>query len=259
MIPLSEWLRGVEGVGLVWLIAVCLLAGSLIRVVRHFRWPHLPRLHHEEQGASYTLSYVMVFPVYLLFVCLVVETSLLMLAKIGTLYAAHAGARSAAVWQWAQPTSARQTRIDQSVRTAMAPFAGFSNRISGAPPSGSVAQAAEYALALHTYAQASADQSPPPRPYTRVTPSISRYTTQYLVAASRINHEVQRQGTGDDTTIRCTVTYRAPLLIPGAAKILSPSGRAPWDYPITSIVTLPGEPPATPDEKPGIDYYTEDR
>ena len=60
--------------------------------------PTLRRLAVEEDGAAYTLSYVMVIPVYALLICLIIETCLMLTAKLGTVYAGYAAARSASVW-----------------------------------------------------------------------------------------------------------------------------------------------------------------
>ena len=40
------------------------------------------RILRDEEGAAYTLSYVMVIPVFLLLMCVIVETTLFMTAKI---------------------------------------------------------------------------------------------------------------------------------------------------------------------------------
>ena len=56
------------------------------------------RLANDEDGAAYTLSYVMVIPVYALLICLIIESVLMLTAKLGTVYAAYAAARTASVW-----------------------------------------------------------------------------------------------------------------------------------------------------------------
>ncbi len=56
------------------------------------------QLVFDEDGAAYTLSYVMVIPVYALLICLIIESVLMMTAKLGTVYAAFAAARTASVW-----------------------------------------------------------------------------------------------------------------------------------------------------------------
>ena len=57
----------------------------------------LRRLASDEDGAAYTLSYVMVIPLYALLICLIIESVLMMTAKLGTVYSAYAAARTASV------------------------------------------------------------------------------------------------------------------------------------------------------------------
>ncbi len=60
------------------------------------KWPtvttQLQKLNRGEEGGAYTLSYVMVIPLLMLLVCAIVETTLMMSAKLGTVYAAYAAA-----------------------------------------------------------------------------------------------------------------------------------------------------------------------
>src|SRR5262245_49854582 len=94
-----ELVRGMEVVWLAWLAGVGLLLVGARWTLRRFQAPGLRELWRDEGGASYTLSYVLAVPVYLLFICIVAEMTLLLVAKVGTLYAAHAGARSSIVWR----------------------------------------------------------------------------------------------------------------------------------------------------------------
>ena len=132
---LPEVFRGVEGVWAAWAVSLAVLVRGLTRARPAARRPALLALARCDRGASYSLAYVFVVPIYLLFLCVVVETSMLLVAKVGTMYAAHAGVRSAVVWQSASHKDGpdvRGARIRQSVRTAMAPF--VSNRRSDIAP-----------------------------------------------------------------------------------------------------------------------------
>jgi hypothetical protein len=79
----------------IWAGSLLLTTWFTIRGLRHVRPAHLQQIAYDENGAAYTLSYVMVVLLYVFFMCLVVETTLLILAKFGVNYAAFAGARSA--------------------------------------------------------------------------------------------------------------------------------------------------------------------
>jgi hypothetical protein len=245
---------------LVWLTllgALAVLFAGLIQAFKHFRLPTLVQVRNDEEGASYMLSYVMVLPFYLLFVCLVVEASFLLVAKIGTLYAAHAAARSAVVWQWAQPEDLRLTRTSQAVYTAMAPFSPSARRYFDRPlPPGALQQAAEWVAAYRMAAAAANAQAGPRRPYLRAEEPPQQLMQHYLVASVRTTCKLEIDRSRPDGNIRCTVTYRAPLYIPGSARILDPDGKWPYEYPITSTATLPVEGPRTPQGTLGIDYQS---
>ena len=58
----------------------------------------LVRFLRDEEGAAYSLSFVMVIPIFALMICLIIEGALIMTAKLGTVYAAFAAARTASVW-----------------------------------------------------------------------------------------------------------------------------------------------------------------
>ena len=116
--PLREYVRDVELILLVWVASLLLIASAAIWAVRHLRRPSLKLLAADEEGVSYSLSYVLVFPLLFLFVCIVFESTFVLMAKVGTLYAAHAGARSTVVWSSAQPAEIRDDRIAITVTRA---------------------------------------------------------------------------------------------------------------------------------------------
>src|SRR5262249_27699755 len=151
-----EITQSVEAIWLIWLLGLLLLGWGFVRACRRasWRWPAWRALHSDEEGASYTLSYVITIPIYFLLVCVVFESTLLLHAKLGTMYAAYAGARSAVVWQSAEPASLRQDRPRQAVFTALAPFASPSPQhavTQGLPSGNALLEPAEFlpAFKLH--------------------------------------------------------------------------------------------------------------
>src|SRR5215468_4394074 len=103
---LAELVRGAEGPWLAFAAsaaATAALTAITVRVDRRARRPDLARLARDEEGVSYSLPFTILVPFYLFFVIAVFEIGFVLLAKIGTKYAAHAGARSATVWRWADP------------------------------------------------------------------------------------------------------------------------------------------------------------
>jgi Flp pilus assembly protein TadG len=252
----------VDGMGWVlglWLVGVAVLSRALLAGAASFRLPSLASLHRDESGLSYSLSYVLVAPVYLAFLCMVFTASLLLLAKIGTMYAAHAGARSAVVWQSAQPTDLREERTQQAVFTAMAPFVSASARdlatARTAPPAAAGQQAAEFIAAYTFYSTGSKNLQPPlRRPYTRQTPDAGYLLRKYMNAATRTTFRVggEPNRAGGPTTV--TVTYRSPIYIPGVNRFLDRDGFWPYEMEITSAATLPSETPDTANRTLGFNY-----
>jgi Flp pilus assembly protein TadG len=243
---LWEITRSVEAVWILWLLGLLVLGVGLVRAWRSWRWPGWTALHRDESGASYTLSYAIAFPLYFLLVCVVFESTLILYAKLGTMYAAYAGARSTIVWQLAEPQSLQQERPRQAVFTALAPFASPSPQqaaTQGPPPPNAAGQAAEFVTAFQMHAR---DRTP-----------AAALTRKYLSAAARTRIDVTIDDSRSDGDVRVTVTYRAPLYIPGVGRILAPNHSWPYEYPITSTAVLPNEAPLSARKTLGIDYRSD--
>lgn len=259
-----ELFSGVELVWLAWAVSLVVLVRGIVGLATTARRFPLRTLAADEAGLSYTLSYVMAIPVYLFFLCIAYESTFLLVAKVGTMYAAHAGARSAVVWQSAEPASAAEGRIAQSVRTAMAPFATSSLEhiaSAGGPPPEAFVEAGEYVLAYKLYSQKSAEQPPSRwRPYAQTNAQADALARFYLCAAART--EITRTELDPDDPnggLQVTVTYRAPMRIPGPARWLDADGVWPFEFEIRSVATLPNEAPDTPERTLGIPYRSTDR
>ena len=102
--------------------SACLAWFSMILSKRIPRRP-LSRFSRDERGAAYTLSIVMVLPTYVFLVCIVIECMLILQVKIGTMYAAYAAARSAAVWIPAETPEDPMERVQCAAAQGIAPFA----------------------------------------------------------------------------------------------------------------------------------------
>ncbi len=77
----------------------------------------------EEDGAAYTLSYVMVIPTYALLLCMIIESVLMLVAKLGTEYSAFAAARTASVWSSATTWEKAMEKAKAAATKSMTPFA----------------------------------------------------------------------------------------------------------------------------------------
>lgn len=202
--------------------------------------PRLRRLSARlvrRRGASYSLPLVLVAPLYLLFVLSVFEIGMLMLARIGAGYAAHAAARSAAVWEWDEP-GGPNPRL--AAWAALAPFVGAGEgelAAAGPVPGEAAAAAADYADAFR--GQLSADAA----------------GRKFRNAAARTRVSLERiDASGTPPTLRATVSFRAPLRLPGVSRFIDPDRRWPFEYTLSATVDIPMARPETPGGNLGIPY-----
>lgn len=250
---------GMGWVLVLWLVGVGVLLRAALSGATGFRLPALADLHRDETGVSYSMSYILVAPIYLMFLCMVFTATLLLLAKIGTMYAAHAGARSAAVWQTAQPSNLRQERTEQAVLTAMAPFVSASSRdlltAPSAPPPNTARYTEEFIEGYTFYSRGSKNLEPPVRrPYARQQPDPGYLARKFLNTATRTTFRIggETNRPGGKTTV--TVTYKSPLYIPGVNRFLDPDGAWPYAMDITSVAAIPSEVPVSANRTLGIPY-----
>ena len=261
MVPVAEYFRSVEHVWLLWLVAVAGLAVLTIRLLRGCRWGDWKALLLEEDGAAYSLSYVLTFPFYLYFVCLVIETTMFLVVKTGTVYAAYAGARANIVWRTtpARPGDAgdrdalrreADRRTQQAAVNAMAAFASSSSL--HARGAGVVGTSSPEARA---FVEA----------YRRYDPGGSA-TPSYLAAKYRFAEKatavvITPDDPAADGDITVTVTYEMPLHIPGIGRILGQ--RPSWPGArfrtvlVSSSATLQNEAPKNRRQSVGINYVSQ--
>jgi hypothetical protein len=258
MFDVFEIFRGMGPIWLIWITGVAVLLGGFVvfcRRLRQQRWAALTG----ESGASYSLGFVFVAPIYLFFLLMVYESSLLLVAKVGTMYAAHAAARSAVVWGTAEPASLRSDKIDQAAWTAMTPFVGarFRDLDFAEIPNSAYLQSAELVAVYMLYSTGSAGQpAPAVRPYPRSNAPADYLVRKYLNAASRTRYTI----TADDNTPNADTTvvlrYQAPLYFPGVSRFLASNNSWPYEYTIESRAVLPNETPVSADRRLGIDYHS---
>jgi Flp pilus assembly protein TadG len=204
---------------------------------------YLRRFVRRERGVSYTLPFVLIVPFYLMFMLLACETTFLALAKLGTQYAAHAAARSAVVWQSAEPEKLREQMPRQAARAALAALvAGRQHEINvaGPPDTTAYTEAADFASAVNTYTPGAAPAD-----------FLQR---KYLNAAARTAVTITAADESPHARLTVTVTFRAPLYLPVVSRFLDPDGQAPYEYPLSATVILPNAAPVSDDGTLGIDY-----
>lgn len=248
MVDGYEWFRSVEWIWCLWLASVATLAWLTVRSVRYIRqrmkhghgsWR---RLWHSEEGGVYTLSYVMTFPFYLLLIALALECSLLIVAKIGSVYAAYAAARSAAVWESAGTTSTMTNKMHQAAALAMTPFSSGAARHVISQGSRPTARQVNALL----------------KGYKEYRGSGDAYGDEYLARKCRYAWAATQvsltKPQSDGKAIEVTLRYRAALHIPGIARLLgtrATDGNFSY-YSIESRAIVQSETPLS--RKTGINY-----
>jgi hypothetical protein len=211
----------------------------------------LRRLACDEDGAAYTLSYVMVIPIYALLICLIIETCLMLTAKLGTVYAAYAAVRSASVWSTATTWENAQKKAKKSAIHAMVPFASGTQSIAQtAPLPGDVDNVGDAALdsaAFLAEYQLFAEK-----------PVATQYlTTKYAFALRHVKVQIDGPPATGDAEITAKVTYEFPFNVPGIGMLLGRrGGDGGYYFDLTSEATIPNEGPRGALKNIGIGYGT---
>lgn len=247
---MSAWeiFRSVEHIWIIWFVGMIILIPLTWKILRGLRWKTMRQVAVGEDGAAYSIAYVLTLPIYILLIALVIESTLILIAKMGTVYSAYAAARSAIVWESARSGSGSQPELmnDKSQLAAVQAMAPFASSASIPGGGGSPGRAAEYFRAYQAHSNGKAP--------------VDYITAKYRFAEQATRTTIRDNGSG---MITVTVTYQTPLHIPGAARILG--GVAPsWGgqgrvYLVQTSVSLPSESPPTKDEPwpLGIEYESE--
>jgi hypothetical protein len=209
------------------------------------------RLASSEDGSSYILTVAVIFPFYMIVIAVVIESTMLLVAKVGTTYAACAAARSAAVWLAADlPPVQRRAMVELAADQALAPFASglkshtviaegvadeqaARNWLGVFEPYGDGTVSPDYLVGKHKYAQVATSVKIETQP----SPGTRGYWQR-------------------DVTV--TVTYHYPIHIPGLGQVFGSA--APWagaDFAtraISSQATMQLEIPKSTNRRLGIHY-----
>jgi hypothetical protein len=234
-----SWFESVEKAWLVWLLSVVATFLITLWSMHRVRMAGLRRIVREEDGAAYSLSIVMVVPIYLYLVCLILETTLMLSAKIGTVYSAYSGARAAAVWSSAANSAQAREHIEQASRQAFVPFA--SGTMAPKQIGNETARERRYLEGYAAYAK-----DPAARSY---------LAKKYRHAQQAVKVTTNGPPASWNSDITVTVEYQFPFNVPGIGMILGskgPDGR--FVSTIRTTATLQNEGPQNDEQKLGIDY-----
>ena len=224
----------------IWLISAITCVAITWRAKRAISWCQLCSLHKDERGGAYTLSYVMVIPIYLIAFCFVVETTFMLIAKLGTNYASFAAARTAIVWL----PFGGDDKIDAAAKQAFVPFA------SGLRPTPSASDSKGKQQYLKAYQEYCA-QIGAPGDYARFIGRKYDYAHAAISTSTEtIDHEEKW-----NEDIAVTVTYEFPFSVPIVGRLLGrhKSGDL-FVYDIRSTTTLQIENPQNDEKRLGINY-----
>lgn len=245
---IQDHIQSAEQVWLLWLTGVTIVGALLVKLIARQGFAGWNQLLVEEEGAAYTLSYVMIMPVYVMLIALVIHMTQFLLVKIGTIEAAYAAARSHAVWgsfDSMSPGSAKK-KSEQAAVLVMSGYASSSSLHSrgtnGTPGS---AQGELYYQSYQAYTQGHGSVG---RTYL-----VNKY--RYAARATKVTFADSTSLDGDTTA---TVTYEMPIQFPIFGRLFG--HRAPWagahffTLTVVSQATLPNEVPRNNDRNLGIEY-----
>jgi hypothetical protein len=206
----------------------------------------------KEDGGAYTFSFVMVVPIYFLLICFIIETGMMLVAKVGTIYSAFAGARTSIVWNTSTTERDAQDRTVHAARQAMVPFAsGLAQLELERGTSSSSSPNAKEQLYIESYrAQRAGRAMLVSEKYLRAKHRFAYRATDVEVVIRPLANDAPWR---EDVIV--TVTYTYPFLFPGISRIFGTENRNGLrGLPISSQVILQNEAPQNEEKQLGITY-----
>jgi len=143
-----EIFRSVETIWLIWIASLAIF-GVLFRYFMlqfgrmNFRMILIrlapQRFHRNQSGASYSISFILILPFLVFLIALIIESSFILVAKIGTMHAAFGAARTATAWSTGDTSdstvggfsTSAQDKAEQAAITAMVPYASGTGKTVG--------------------------------------------------------------------------------------------------------------------------------
>jgi len=275
--------ESVGDVWLVWILSLLLIGYCMRRLFSQFRFSNLRRFHRSEAGASYALPYIMTFVCFVFLMAMFLQASLMLVTKFGTMYSAHAAARTFVVWQSAAPEDVSVVGIDfnyarlkanRAAVMAMVPYASCSKRhqsglFPGAKAISYVKYKADSLLYRRIYERTleTANEKDSHRTHTGIIKnpkggaSKEYMEAKYIYAGAAVSVDLPEEIVAWNDDMAVKVTYRMPFHIPGTARMLGGQRTfyswwtsGPFYRDIESTVVLPSEAAKTADGTIGIPY-----
>ena len=281
--------ESVLDVWILWAMSLALMTGLLFRGIQRFRWATVSSFWRDEEGASYTLPYVLCFPIVMLIFCIIIQATLILLVKFGTVHAAYAAARAVIVWQASDPEDAEQGQenaqfyADRAAMLAMTPFAsGYTSHLerifpgvlaqavqtNRIPKAGLATVALDRIFNLYTgMYERLGNQSSEPQGHSPIITNPNQLAkadyvrNKLLFAAMATTVEFPESPAGWNDAVSVKVQYRMPMHIPGTVRVFADETPGAWLFPkyfvrkVTTTVTLPSEAAETSSGQLGVPYF----
>jgi hypothetical protein len=193
----------------------------------------------------------MVVPLYIFFMCLVVETSLIILAKFGTNYAAYAGARSAIVHYSEKRAGDAEEWAKRSAIRAFVPFANGLEK-SEVDTTGGAQSLKDFDDHYDAYrAYVGSESAAASERYMR---SKYQYTNKHLTISLDIPTDDGQSEEPWLIDLTTNVEYRYSFHVPGVGILLGEKDSKGRFYTIHSSAALQSEAPKNEQQALGIKY-----
>lgn len=264
---LADLWYSVEDVWLVWIASSAALSLMVLRSLRSQNWRSIAGFWRDEGGASYALPYLMSFPLYMIFVCWTIQSTMILVVKLGVMHAAHTAVRSAVVWRPADPwnDSGRglqlaEDKAGHAARMAMVPYASglaaHQNVILYSIGNGDALRRAGEAL-LPAYAYNEIYQELASGSEAKDSLADGEFVRRkFRYAAAMTEVTLSDHQNKFNEALSAHVQFRMPIHIPGTGMILGTKHWSGKGYyrDVRATATLPLETPESPGLRLGIDY-----
>lgn len=201
-------------------------------------------------GVAYSLSVVLLLPVYVLLVCLLVEVVMLLNAQTGVDYAAWSAARAAAVWVPAEASTAgaAERNIDMVRRAAVNALSVWATD-TGAASTSADQQGAEAMVAISRAAE-----GPEAHPAAWIRSKWHSANDATHVEFDPPLSQLRSANFRDPVELSVTVHYARPFFTPGIGRILGRRSATGYVRDLQATTTITVEFPRTRSGGLGWDY-----
>jgi hypothetical protein len=256
---LLAYVRSAEVVWLLWLGAVLALLGLTRAALTGFGRAGWHQLLLDEEGAAYSISFVLTIPIYTMLIFIVVETTLFLIVKIGTVHAAYAAVRSHIVYSSldrTQDKSLTKQKREQAAINVMAAFASSNWKhavvlgIKQPPPPAAALNAVKYYAAYRVY------------DYDNDHPGTFKYITKkYIYAHIATKVTIKEKSNDWNADVKAIVEYEMPFQLSFIGRILGKRVLPfinVYTVTVRSEAILPNDAPRNDTRSLGIDYVPRD-